>query len=315
MADETTITQITESAPGVETAKLNLIADVEQFIKDQVEAGTLPPGFTVADLTDQQLEAVKLAEEGVGSYEPFITAGSEAIGAGTGAITGAGMGAYEKASEFVDPSAIAQFFNPYEQQVVDQTLADLNRASQMEGVAGRARAAGAGAFGGSRMAVEEAERSGRLFDASARSAGQLRQQGYTQAAQLAQNAAALQSQIGAGIGSLGATLGNLGTQQAGLGELTTKLNQADINNMMTVGGMLQNQQQNELEAQRLTDQQNYYLPYQQYGFVSDIISQTPSAMQTTSASASPSVPWWQTAANLGIGTTAAGVSASKAGIL
>ena len=179
----------------------------------------------------------------------------------------------------------------------------------------RARAAGAGAFGGSRMAVEEAERSGRLFDASARSAGQLRQQGYAQAAQLAQNAAALQSQIGAGIGSLGATLGNLGTQQAGLGELTTKLNQADINNMMTVGGMLQNQQQNELEAQRLTDQQNYYLPYQQYGFVSDIISQTPSAMQTTSASASPSVPWWQTAANLGIGTTAAGVSASKAGIL
>ena len=315
MADETTITQITESAPGVETAKLNLIADVEQFIKDQVEAGTLPPGFTVADLTDQQLEAVKLAEEGVGSYEPFITAGSEAIGAGTGAITGAGMGAYEKASEFVDPSAIAQFFNPYEQQVVDQTLADLNRASQMEGVAGRARAAGAGAFGGSRMAVEEAERSGRLFDASARSAGQLRQQGYTQAAQLAQNAAALQSQIGAGIGSLGATLGNLGTQQAGLGELTTKLNQADINNMMTVGGMLQNQQQNELEAQRLTDQQNYYLPYQQYGFVSDIISQTPSAMQTTSASASPSVPWWQTAANLGIGGTAAAASASKAGIL
>ena len=176
MADETTITQITESAPGVETAKLNLIADVEQFIKDQVEAGTLPPGFTVADLTDQQLEAVKLAEEGVGSYEPFITAGSEAIGAGTGAITGAGMGAYEKASEFVDPSAIAQFFNPYEQQVVDQTLADLARQSEIEGVAGRARAAGAGAFGGSRMGVEEAERSGRLFDAAARTAGALRQQ-------------------------------------------------------------------------------------------------------------------------------------------
>ena len=311
---DTTVTQITESAPGVEAAKLRLIGTVEQFIQDQINAGTLPPGFTVADLTDQQLDAVALAEEGVGSYEPFITAGSEAIGAGTGAVAGAGMGAYEKASEFVDPSAIAQFFNPYEQQVVDQTLADLNRASQMEGVAGRARAAGAGAFGGSRMAVEEAERSGRLFDASARSAGQLRQQGYTQAAQLAQNAAALQGQIGAGIGSLGATLGNLGTQQAGLGELTSQLNQADINNMMTVGGMLQNQQQKELEAQRLTDTQNYYLPYQNYGYLGDTISSVPTAMQTTSAGSAPNTPWWQTALGYGIGGTQVAAAGKEAGI-
>ena len=117
------------------------------------------------------------------------------------------------------------------------------------------------------MGVQEAERSGRLFDASARTAGALRQQGYTQAAQLAQNAAQIQSQIGAGVGSLGATLGGLGVQQAGLGELTSRLNTQDMQNMMTVGGMLQDQQQKEIEAKRLTDTQNYYLPYQQYGFM------------------------------------------------
>ena len=313
MANET-ITQITESAPGVEAAKLKLIEDVQEFIRGRVASGELPPGYSIADLTEQQLGAVGLAEEGVGAYEPFITAGSEAIGAGTGAITGAGMGAYGKASEFVDPSAISQFFNPYEQQVVDQTLADLARQSEIEGVAGRARAAGAGAFGGSRMGVEEAERSGRLFDASARTAGALRQQGYTQAAQLAQNAAALQSQIGAGIGSLGATLGNLGTQQAGLGELPSQLNTQDMQNMLTVGGMLQDQQQRELEAKRLTDTQNYYLPYQQYGYMGDIISSVPTSMQTTSMGSAPNVPWWQTALGYGIGGTQAAAAGKDAGI-
>ena len=314
MANET-VTQITQSAPGVEAAKLKLIEDVQEFIRGRVASGELPPGYSIADLTEQQLGAVGLAEEGVGAYEPFITAGSEAIGAGTGAITGAGMGAYEKASEFVDPSAISQFFNPYEDQVVNQTLADLARQSEIEGVAGRARAAGLGAFGGSRMGVEEAERSGRLFDASARTAGQLRQQGYSQAAQLAQNAATLQSQIGAGVGSLGATLGGLGVQQAGLGELTSRLNTQDMQNMMTVGGMLQDQQQRELEAKRLTDTQNYYLPYQQYGQLGDIIASVPTSMQTTSMGSAPNVPWWQTAANLGIGATAAAGAANKAGIL
>ena len=313
MANET-VTQITQSAPGVEAAKLSLIEEVQNFIAGRIASGELPPGYSIADLTEQQLGAVGLAEEGVGAFEPFITSGSEAIAAGTGAITGAGMGAYDKASQLVDPAAISQYFNPFEQQVVDQSLADLARQSNIQGVSDRARAAGAGAFGGSRMGVQEAERSGRLFDASARTAGALRQQGYTQAAQLAQNAAQIQSQIGAGVGSLGTTLGGLGVQQAGLGELTSRLNTQDMQNMMTVGGMLQDQQQKEIEAKRLTDTQNYYLPYQQYGFMGDTIASVPTSMQTVQAGSAPNVPWWQTVAGYGIGGTQAAAAGKEAGI-
>jgi len=143
MADDT-ITSVQQAAPGVEAAKLKLIKDVEEFIRGRIESGVLPPGYQVADLSGAQLVAAGLAEEGVGAYEPFIRSGSEAVSAGMGAITGAGMGAYESASELTDPSAISDFFNPYEDQVVDQTLADLGRASAIEGVEGRARAAGPG---------------------------------------------------------------------------------------------------------------------------------------------------------------------------
>ena len=306
MADET-ITQITAESPEMEARRVALLDDVKAEIDKKL--GVLPPGYSVADLTPDQLRAFELAGEGIGAYEPFITGGSEAIAAGTGAITDAGMGAYQKASELVDPSAIAQYFNPYEQQVVDQTLADLARQSQMAGVSDRARAAGAGAFGGSRMAVEEAERAGRLFDASARTAGQLRQQGYTQAAQLAQNAAQLQGMIGSGIGSLGAQLGDLGIKQAGLGELASNLGRADVDTMLTIGGIQQDQQQKELEAKRLTDTQNYYQPLNLYGTYSDILSKTPSAMQTTSAGSAPNIPWWQTV----LGTTGS-VAGTAAGL-
>ena len=314
MADDT-ITSVQQAAPGVEAAKLKLIKDVEEFIRGRIESGVLPPGYQVADLSGAQLVAAGLAEEGVGAYEPFIRSGSEAVSAGMGAITGAGMGAYESASELTDPSAISDFFNPYEDQVVDQTLADLGRASAIEGVEGRARAAGAGAFGGSRMGVQEAERQGRLFDASARTAGALRQQGYAQAAQLAQERARLQGQIGAGIGSLAQTLGGLGIQQAGLGELTSGLNTADMQNMLQIGGMFQDQQQRELEAARLTDTQNYYQPYQQYGYMGDVIGQVPTSMQTTATGAQPNIPWWQTVAGFGIGGTQAAAAAKTAGIL
>lgn len=314
MANET-LTQITQAAPGVEAAKLKLIKDVQTFIRNQIKKGELPPGYTIADLTKEQLAAGSIAEAGVGAYEPFIRAGSEAIGAGTGAIAGAGMGAYERASELVDPTAISQYFNPYEDAVVDRALQDLSRASQIEGVAGRARAAGAGAFGGSRMGVEEAERSGRLYDSSARMAGALRQQGYSEAARLAQNAAQIQGQIGAGIGSLGQTLGGLGIQQAGLGELASQLNTADMQNMLTIGNLYQNQQQREEEARRLTETQNYYLPFQQYGFMGDTINQVPTAMQTVATGTQPNVPWWQTVAGYGIGGTSAAAAAKNAGIL
>ena len=79
--------------------------------------------------------------------------------------------------------------------------------------------------------------------------------------------------------------------------------------MLTIGGIQQDQQQKELEAKRLTDTQNYYQPLNLYGTYSDILSKTPSAMQTTSAGSAPNIPWWQTV----LGTTGS-VAGTAAGL-
>jgi len=81
---------------------------------------------------------------------------------------------------------VNQSNNPYQDQVVNQTIADLNRARQMSHNQIGGQAAKAGAFGGSRQALLEAENNRNYLDRVAAATGQLRQQGFESAANRAQ---------------------------------------------------------------------------------------------------------------------------------
>lgn len=89
---------------------------------------------------------------------------------------------------------ISAFQNPYEQQVVQQTLRDIEDQRRMGQLAESQRATAARAFGGSRQGVQQAITNQAALRQAATAAGALRQQGYGQAAQLAQQARALQRQ-------------------------------------------------------------------------------------------------------------------------
>ena len=109
---------------------------------------------------------------------------------------------------------IGQFFNPFEDQVVQQALADVQRASDIAGQQDAAQAVSAGAFGGSRQAIMEAERARNLMDHQGALAGQLRQAGFgqamTQAQKAFEDAQARQLQKAQITGQLGAQYGQLG---------------------------------------------------------------------------------------------------------
>ena len=109
---------------------------------------------------------------------------------------------------------IGQFFNPFEDQVVQQALADVQRASDIAGQQDAAQAVSAGAFGGSRQAIMEAERARNLMDQQGQLAGQLRQAGFgqamTQAQKAFEDAQARQLQKAQITGQLGAQYGQLG---------------------------------------------------------------------------------------------------------
>ena len=97
---------------------------------------------------------------------------------------------------------------------MQQALADVQRASDIAGQQEAAQAVSAGAFGGSRQAIMEAERARNLMDRQGALAGQLRQAGFgqamTQAQKAFEDAKARQLQKAQISGQLGAQYGQLG---------------------------------------------------------------------------------------------------------
>ena len=81
---------------------------------------------------------------------------------------------------------IAPYMNPFTQNVVDTTLADLERQRQIQQQGTAAQAAQAGAFGGSRQGVAESLTNEAFARQAAQTAAGLRQAGFTQAQQQAQ---------------------------------------------------------------------------------------------------------------------------------
>lgn len=101
---------------------------------------------------------------------------------------------------------VAQFQSPFTQQVTDTTLADLERQRQMAINNTGAAAGAAGAFGGSRHGVAEAETNRGFADIGAQTFANLNNAGFQNAAQ---NMFQSQNQALSGAGNL-ANIANLG---------------------------------------------------------------------------------------------------------
>ena len=82
--------------------------------------------------------------------------------------------------------SMQQFQDPYTDRVVNQTIKDMDRARQMTSNQISGDAAKAGAFGGSRSMLMQAENNRNFADRTAAAVGQLRSQGFQRAADLAQ---------------------------------------------------------------------------------------------------------------------------------
>ena len=131
--------------------------------------------------------------------------------AGQGAQAVAGAAGYQPqmvSGQQMDRSAIqnlqaqtgaqgmAAYMNPFQQDVVDVALGDIERARQMQQMQGAAQAQRAGAFGGSRQGVAEALTNEAALREAGRTAAGLRSQGFEFAAGMGQTdaARALQAQ-------------------------------------------------------------------------------------------------------------------------
>jgi len=190
--------------------------------RQQNLAGLAPQ---VAGQDALQRQAQTLATQGVGSFQPFLQQAQAATG----------------------PQAFQQFMSPYQQQVIDTSLAEFDRQAQAQEQRIRDQAVSSGAFGGGREGVLQAEyQAGSDRNRAALQAGLL-QQGFGQAQQAAQQQFA---------------------NQMGLASALPGLQRGDISTLGSLGALNQAQTQAGLDATREANRMAAFQPQeqlQQYG--------------------------------------------------
>ena len=269
MAEVSTVQQL--PAPFIEAAGKTYLADLQKAIGGLRSADltkTLGPQFVApTSAITQEAQALR---GGLGTFAPFLQT----------AATQAGQ-----AGQFTGPTAYQQFMSPYQQDIIDTTLAEFDVQAQKGIPSIAASAVSRGVLGGGREGVIRSEYQTTSDRNRAALQAQLLQQGFGQAQQAAQqqfmNQMSLAQSAPALFGQQISALGALGTQQ-------------------------QAQRQAELGAQQqlaFAQQQQPLNLAQQYGQgVTSLIAGYPAQFQTqTTPTPSP----LQTA--LGAGATLAGV--------
>ena len=163
-----------------------------------------------------------------------------------GQLTGA-LGAYAPQQIGADPAAIQAYMDPYTQQVVDTTIADLEQ--QRQGMMNQlgAQATAARAFGGSRHGLAEAAANQQIAKTAAQTIAGLRSQGFQQAAAQAQQAALANQQ--AGLAGAQFRLGAAG-QLGQMGQAQQGMQYQGAQNLMNLGLARQQLAQQQMDAAR-----------------------------------------------------------------
>ena len=224
------ITTAVQQQPG-ETAEqfAQRQAQAQQFNITRAGMAELAPQVAAQD----PLQAAAYSQAidpttGLGSFQPFLTAAGQAATAAT-ALTGTGAG--------TGAGSVQSYMSPYQQQVIDTTLAEFDRQAQIRQNQQAAQTLGVpGAFGGGREGVQRAEFQAASDRNRANLVADLQQRGFESAAQRRQQD--LANQMG---------LSNL---QRGLGAAAQDFSRAQISGLGTLGATQQAQTQAILDAQR-----------------------------------------------------------------
>jgi hypothetical protein len=194
-----------------------------------------------------------LEQQGLGQ------AGTTGVGQGT---TSAGIGSVLQAQQ--GPN-ISQFYNPYQSYVLDE----INRQASMAQNQLSGQAVQSGAFGGGREGVQRAEQERARLAA----VGEAQRSGFNTALGAAQQ----QQQFGL---QAGQQLGQLGAQQQAM-------SQADINQLMSSGGLQRQLTQQALDAERQSALQKATEPLQRVEFLSNVYAAGPKSTSGITAATAP----------------------------
>ena len=263
MAEQTYVTQFQREAPGIETRKIDLMDEANRLYGQPMYM----PAIEAAGLSIGEQQAMDLARQGIGSFEPYIQAGAQGLTQGMdltqrGALAagsvqtapqfqsaqdmlgravpviGQGIGGILGSAQAYNPSAAAAYMNPYQKEVTQQGLLEMRRQADIARQGQAAQAVGAGAFGGTREGVQRSEFERNVQDQMQQRIMQDYAQNYLQAQQAAMQG--FESQQGRQLAG-GQALGQAGMQFANLGQgiggLTAQQAGIDLSKAQALGSL------------------------------------------------------------------------------
>lgn len=207
----------------------------------------------VAGMDPLQTQAMGLATQGVGSYSPFLQTA-------TGNVA-AGAQNFANQAGLTGPNAYQNFMSPFQQQVIDTSLADFDSSRVGNRQAIQDQAVASGNFGGGREGAMLGQYDADTTAGRAGLLAQLQQGAFGQASNLAQQA--FQNQ-----GQMAQNQFGLANQQFGLSNFGRTGMGQDISALGTLGGLNQQLDQANLTANQQAAKTAAYEPYgrlNQYG--------------------------------------------------
>ena len=237
------------------------VEDLQKDYGKQITATTATPLNTglfapkVAGQDQAQQDAYTMATtqgQGIGAFQPYITQAGAYDTAARDALTAAGG--------FSGAQGYQPFMSPYQQDVIDATLAEYDTQAA-QGLAGIGQqAAMSGNLGGGREGVMRSQFQNKSDMNRALLQSGLLQQGFTQANQLANQAFGQQLNLGQAQQGLSQNQQQLASQVPGLFG-------RDIGTLGSAGATQQAQAQAQLDATREAERLEAYEPYERLGYL------------------------------------------------
>jgi len=271
---------------GGETSTVTQQNTLDPFIKEALTRN-IQAATQVSQLPYQPYSGPRVAGFRPAEQQAFDVAQQAATGRVGSAQLGAATEAAQRAAAY-SPEQFQQnvqgFMNPYQQNVVDATMARLSQARAERDAATKAQLASARAFGNERRGVYEAQLAGEQDLNTAQTLANLYSQGYGQAAQMAMG---LPGQQLAGASAL-----------AGFGNQALSQEQAYANMLAGVGQQQRGMAQQNLDVayQDFLAQRGY--PVEQLKIFQSGLSGLPAVTSSTQTSTAPGQGFLGTAGNV-----------------
>lgn len=292
-----TATSSTAPPQAVQDAYKNITSLAEQAASAPLQqySGPLLAGFT-----DQQNQGFQGINNAQNTLQPYLNSASGLVNQGTQNI-------YSQLPQF-NQQNVQQYENPYNQDVIQATLAQINQQNQQQQQQLTGNAIAQGAWGGDRAAVAQGVLGGQQAMATNSTLAGLNSQNYQQALgefnnQQATQLSALQNQAGLDLQGAGLQ-GYLGNAA-----LTGQLGVA--NAQLQAGNQQQAQAQNALNIpyQQFLQQQAY--PFQTTQFLANTLLGTAGTQGGTSTNTQPSQTGNTGAQIAGLGLGVAGLFSDR----